>query len=558
MNLYCNIQIEKQREDLKTEKTRLEENIQFLRDENVKLSNTLKVQRQQEKEQLRTPENGETGTEIEILRKDILQFKKFMCDKMEVLTELVTNEDDKHSQSSDSTLDITEDLENAQDDDHEQQHSESPPLTNNAQTPLAARSMPTEESPNPDPTLNQQHEQQHIPQETLAVVPSRTSDTLNPTSTSDVVSVMQTKLDQQQQVHQQQQKQQEQQLKHQQDLIIQVLQKFQDQQSVKKQQHRDEIEQERARLIEEKEQLEKQKQELERENQLQKELKEKQKQELERQKQERKEKERKQQQQKEKQENEITFEERLTKLVATIFNQDDPVPNNQYTEMPWLANSNGFPSSYMQSKSHQEGSGLGIRGDGITSPVKSSKTKFSTSKQTVLIVGTSMIGGLDQKKMSRKYSVKVRTHPGATLREIQHHLHAHLSSKVDHLILQVGTNDAAQRESSAQGIFNGIMELKTLAEKLSPGVKVTVSYPMIRTDNNVANQKLLEVKEMLQDCHLRGLSIINNDNITVDHLSTKGLHLSQNGTTQLAKNMRDIKQEHPKNIAFIRDSKQDL
>ena len=67
---------------------------------------------------------------------------------------------------------------------------------------------------------------------------------------------------------------------------------------------------------------------------------------------------------------------------------------------------------------------------------------------------------------------------------------------------------------------------------------------------------------MLQDCHLRGLSIINNDNITVDHLSTKGLHLSQNGTTQLAKNMisfmRDIKQEHPKNIAFIRDSKQDL
>ena len=123
------IQMEKQREDLKTEKTRLEENIQFLRDENVKLRNTLKVPRQQEKEQLRTPENGETGTEIEILRKDILQFKKFMCDKMEVLTELVTNEDDKHSQSSDSTLDITEDLENAQDDDHEQQHSESPPMS---------------------------------------------------------------------------------------------------------------------------------------------------------------------------------------------------------------------------------------------------------------------------------------------------------------------------------------------------------------------------------------------------------------------------------------------
>ena len=150
-----------------------------------------------------------------------------------------------------------------------------------------------------------------------------------------------------------------------------------------------------------------------------------------------------------------------------------------------------------------------------------------------------MIGGLESSKMSKKYLVKVRSHPGATLDEIKHHLYAHLNTDVDHLILQVGTNDAAKKDTSAKSIFEGIMDLKMLAENLSPGIVVTISYPMVRTDNVVAHEKLLGVKAMLEKSKDSGLlsSVINNDNITEDHLSRKGLHLKQTGTTQLAKNM---------------------
>ena len=128
---------------------------------------------------------------------------------------------------------------------------------------------------------------------------------------------------------------------------------------------------------------------------------------------------------------------------------------------------------------------------------------------------------------------------------MRHHLNAHLnSSRIDHLILQVGTNDAAQRDSTAGEILRGILDLKSYAEELSPGVKVTISCPMLRTDNPHANEKLLEVKKFLRET--AGLSLIDNDNITEEHLSTKGLHLKQGGTIQLAKNMiefmKNIKQ----------------
>ena len=88
-----------------------------------------------------------------------------------------------------------------------------------------------------------------------------------------------------------------------------------------------------------------------------------------------------------------------------------------------------------------------------------------------------------------------------------------------------------------------MLELKTIAENLSPGIQVTISCPMLRTDNPAANRTLWAVRKMIMDSNKEwGLSVINNDNISANHLSTKGLHLNQSGTAQLAKNM----------IAFMR------
>ena len=140
--------------------------------------------------------------------------------------------------------------------------------------------------------------------------------------------------------------------------------------------------------------------------------------------------------------------------------------------------------------------------------------------------------------------MKVRSHPGATIPEMKIHLRAHLLKKPTHVILQVGTNDAVDNKLSSDEIFDRIMDLKVFVESEVPGIKVTVSCPLVRTDNARANAKLLQVKNRLIRSSENGqVTIIRNDNIDESHLSDKGLHLKQIGTKELAKNM----------IAFMRE-----
>ena len=72
------------------------------------------------------------------------------------------------------------------------------------------------------------------------------------------------------------------------------------------------------------------------------------------------------------------------------------------------------------------------------------------------------------------------------------------------------------------------------AETKVRGIHVTLSCPVVRSDNGLANTKLIALRNKLKR---NGLSIVNNENITYDHLGKKGLHLSRRGTGRLAMNM---------------------
>lgn len=240
--------------------------------------------------------------------------------------------------------------------------------------------------------------------------------------------------------------------------------------------------------------------------------------------------------------------ENLIRGMQPIGEQQQPQPQHESVDgkkVHWADFNNGFPKSYMQKMGHVPGTGLGKKGDGIVSPVKHGHTSVPplnthSKKPSVLIAGTSMIGGLNQKTMSRKFHVKVRPHPGAKIKAMKHHLLAHMvEAKPDHLILQVGTNDAADKNISSDSIFESILDLKASAESTVPGIKVHISCPMVRTDDTRANAKLIQVKNKLVQAKEKDeLSIILNDNITAEkHLSEKGLHLSSYGTKVLATNM---------------------
>ena len=147
-----------------------------------------------------------------------------------------------------------------------------------------------------------------------------------------------------------------------------------------------------------------------------------------------------------------------------------------------------------------------------------------------------MIGGLDETRMSRAGKVKVRSHGGATIKDMRDHLNAHLRKKPDQLIIHAHANDAAIRETTADDMFDRLMDLKAFAEEKVPNIKVTFSCPIIRTDNVMAKAKQVHLKNRLKRS---GLDIVSNDNIEEEDLGRKGLHLKPSGSSKLAKNIID-------------------
>ena len=79
-------------------------------------------------------------------------------------------------------------------------------------------------------------------------------------------------------------------------------------------------------------------------------------------------------------------------------------------------------------------------------------------KGTCAIAGDSMLNGIDERRISKTHPVKVRFFPGARIKDIYHYLIPILEKKPEHLILHVGTNDAA--DSSHQQIVNDLLALK--------------------------------------------------------------------------------------------------
>ena len=148
---------------------------------------------------------------------------------------------------------------------------------------------------------------------------------------------------------------------------------------------------------------------------------------------------------------------------------------------------------------------------------------------TVLIVGDSMIGGIEERKL-KKYRAKVRTNPGACVDDIYDYIAPLLKKKPAHIILHIGTNDSTFK--SAREIYDEIINLKTHINQVLPNTVVHLSCPTLRVDDGAANRILQELDSKLK----RDGRCVTNDNIDGLCLSKKGLHLNRKGTAQLATN----------------------
>ena len=227
--------------------------------------------------------------------------------------------------------------------------------------------------------------------------------------------------------------------------------------------------------------------------------------------------------------------------------QENPVSEEKIND--WEKHTNGFARKEL-SKYGYQGKGLGKREDGITQPIEGvRKVAFDDDvdshdlwpNNTVLFAGDSMYNQIDERRIANslmgKFKVKVRAHPGATVGDMRHHLAAWLRKKPSHVVIHVCTNDTTNTKKSAKQIYDELVELKTYAESLVPGVKVVISCPIVRRDDKAANVKCISIRAMLRASTSAEL-LLTNENIGLDLLGKKGLHLLfHKGVGRLAKNM---------------------
>ena len=167
--------------------------------------------------------------------------------------------------------------------------------------------------------------------------------------------------------------------------------------------------------------------------------------------------------------------------------------------------------------------------------------KFPWPEGTVLIAGSSIVIGLEEKRMGKTF--KVRGFSGAIIQDMYSYLHPLLEKKPTYLILMVGTNDAANKDKNAESIMVELLRLKKHIENILPSCSVILSCPTLRSDsgNSHAQKVVFDLRKKLINLNI---PLILNENITEKHLGKLGLHLNKYGLARLAMNYMQFMRQH--------------
>ena len=99
--------------------------------------------------------------------------------------------------------------------------------------------------------------------------------------------------------------------------------------------------------------------------------------------------------------------------------------------------------------------------------------------------------------------------------------------------MQISANNCVK--DSAEKIIHDLCALKEFISDKLPNTKIIFCQLPLRRDNPKAEATRQSVNSMLPS--ITEYAIINNENIDERHLSRKGLHLNNKGTSLLAKNV---------------------
>ena len=107
-----------------------------------------------------------------------------------------------------------------------------------------------------------------------------------------------------------------------------------------------------------------------------------------------------------------------------------------------------------------------------------------------------------------------------------------LKKEPEYLILHVGTNDFVHTPGNE--VFRNLLGLKLHIENKVAGIRVILSQPIARYDNDLASIRVREVVKKLESSNI---PLLVHDNIERKHIGKRGLHRNGHGTGRCAMNI---------------------
>ena len=150
---------------------------------------------------------------------------------------------------------------------------------------------------------------------------------------------------------------------------------------------------------------------------------------------------------------------------------------------------------------------------------------------TVLIAGDSILNGIEESRLKRKYPAKVRAYPGASIGDMYDYLTPLLKKEPTFIFLHVGSNNATSDDSKT--ILDKLLLLKMHINVVLPNTKIYLSCPVSRFDNPKAG---ITLRQLSDDLKFLNIDVIDNDNVDPSCVGKAGLHLNHKGSGKLAAN----------------------
>ena len=158
-------------------------------------------------------------------------------------------------------------------------------------------------------------------------------------------------------------------------------------------------------------------------------------------------------------------------------------------------------------------------------------------RKRVIVLGDSIINGIEEKCLSKKHNVRLQKCPGDSTEDLLDHVKPVARKKPDLIVIHFGINDTTSGKDTKENVQKAIDTIK----QESPSTEIAISLCTIRQDRQGIGRKVESCNKILRDAVSKNNTyVIDNKSIDESCLGMKRLHLNRKGTSFLANNFKNF------------------